>query len=154
MYMALGYYTALRISDLLKITWEQLDKDHLELVEKKTGKVRRIPVHHNLKRIAKKVRKKRTGYILDFKARQANNIIKRIVKDAGYNFPHISTHSFRKTFGRHVLNNMDNKGEGLILLMDLFNHTSLQTTKRYLGIMQDDMDNVYKSLPDFNFSKK
>ena len=38
-----------------------------------------------------------------------------------------------------------NKG-GADMLMDIFNHTSFEVTKRYLGTTQDDRDKVYLSL--------
>jgi len=36
-----------------------------------------------------------------------------------------------------------------VLLMDIFNHSSFDITRRYLGIMQDDRDVVYLSMEMF-----
>ena len=49
---ALGFYTGLRISDILRLTWgDVLGKKEIVLQEKKTGKVRRMQVNPDLKEI-------------------------------------------------------------------------------------------------------
>lgn len=62
-----------------------------------------------------------------------------------------SSHSLRKTFGRRVWLQECDKGRGdqaLLLLADVFGHTSIATTKRYLGIRQDEILSVYDALDD------
>lgn len=54
----------------------------------------------------------------------------------------IGCHSLRKTFGYHAWKN----GVHLALIMSIYNHSSIHITKRYLGIEQDDKDNVFYSL--------
>ena len=58
-----------------------------------------------------------------------------------------SCHSFRKTFGRQVYNmNGDNAELALVKLMELFNHSSVSITKRYLGLKQDEILQTYDCL--------
>ena len=58
-----------------------------------------------------------------------------------------STHSFRKTFGRQVYNqNSENAELALVKLMELFNHSSIGITKRYLGLRQEELLQTYDSL--------
>jgi integrase len=57
-----------------------------------------------------------------------------------------STHSFRKTFGRRIWDKNDNSEKSLILLGQIFNHSSVAITKRYLGIREQEIKNVYLSL--------
>jgi site-specific recombinase XerD len=52
---------------------------------------------------------------------------------------HIGTHTLRKTFGYHAYQ----KGVDITLLMQLFNHAAPSITLRYIGITQDDIDQVY-----------
>ena len=51
----------------------------------------------------------------------------------------LSAHSLRKTFGYISYKN----GTDLSILMWVFNHSSVATTLRYIGITQDEIDNVY-----------
>lgn len=55
---------------------------------------------------------------------------------------HISCHSLRKTFCYHAWK----QGSDPVVIMIIFNHSSLSITKRYLCIEQDDKDDVYRSI--------
>jgi integrase len=51
-------------------------------------------------------------------------------------------HTLRKTFGFHAY-----KGStDIVLLQQIFNHSSPSVTLRYIGIIQDDIDNVLINL--------
>ena len=54
----------------------------------------------------------------------------------------LSCHSMRKTFGYHAWK----CGTPPAVLMDIYNHSSYAITKRYLGIEQDDKDDVFLHL--------
>ena len=54
----------------------------------------------------------------------------------------ISPHSLRKTFGYQAWH----KGIQPLMLMEIYNHSSFAITKRYLGIQQDDRDEVFKNI--------
>ena len=58
-----------------------------------------------------------------------------------------SCHSLLKTFGRQVYNmNSDNSELALVKLMELFNHSSIAITKRYLGLRQEEILQTYDCL--------
>ena len=55
--------------------------------------------------------------------------------------------SLRKTFGRQVYNmNSENSELALVKLMELFNHSSIANTKRYLGLRQEEILETYDCL--------
>ena len=54
----------------------------------------------------------------------------------------IGCHSLRKTFGYHTWK----KGVPLPVLTELYNHYNQAVTKGYLGISQDDIDEMYIAL--------
>lgn len=72
---------------------------------------------------------------------QAYRIIKKAAVYAGLP-EHISCHSLRKTFGYHAWK----QSVPPAMLMDIYNHSSYQITKRYLGIDQDDKDQVFEKI--------
>jgi site-specific recombinase XerD len=69
--------------------------------------------------------------------------LKKLIKDKGLR---ISSHSMRKTFGRRVYFQNNESEKALMYLMDLFNHSSMSITKKYLGIRQEELDNIYLNL--------
>ena len=58
----------------------------------------------------------------------------------------ISSHLFRKTLGNRVLRLNNYSNESIVLLMELFGHSSISLTKRYLGIREREIMDVYDSL--------
>ncbi|MCL2199923.1 MAG: tyrosine-type recombinase/integrase [Defluviitaleaceae bacterium] len=54
----------------------------------------------------------------------------------------VGCHSLRKTFGYHSWTISTSP----VVLMEIFNHVSYRTTKRYLGVSQDDQNAVYENL--------
>ena len=59
----------------------------------------------------------------------------------------LASHSLRKTFGRQVYTmNGENSELALVKLMELFNHSSVVITKRYLGLRQEEILETYDCL--------
>lgn len=154
----LGLNTAFRIGDLLLLQWkdvyfeeEKRCRDHICITEQKTGKTRSVAVNDSVRRVLDMLwveRKigKDSAYLFpngrknqtSLSRSQAFRIIKEAALYAGLN-EHISCHSLRKTFGYHAWK----RGVQPALLMELYNHSSYCVTKKYLGIEQDDKDQVY-----------
>ena len=84
------------------------------------------------------VSRENKGFLL---RQQAYKIINDVAKSVGIK-EKIRTHTLRKTFGYHAYNN----GYDITLIQKLFNHSSPSVTLRYIGITQDEMDDVYLSL--------
>lgn len=158
--ICLGINSALRISDLLHLKWEDVYdfereafRYHIILTEQKTKKETRIAINRNATEALavykgqKNVKKGdylfpgREGSIEPLSRSQAFRIIRhaseRLHLEKG-----ISCHSMRKTFGYHAWKS----GIHPAILMDIYNHSSYEITKRYLGIEQEDRDSVFLSV--------
>jgi integrase len=156
-----GIYTALRISDLLKLTWNDVYdfkakrfRNSVTLTEKKTGKSKTIALNASV--IAELHRyinangtdaaphkplfiNKRTGRAIS--RVQAYRVIREAADFA--DIPErVSCHSLRKTFGYHAWKS----GVSPVVIMEIYNHSSFAVTRRYLGVSQDDKNAAYMAL--------
>jgi len=158
---AVGCFTGLRIGDLLRLRWEDVYKcDSLELIEGKTKKIRKIKLNTSLVEIITRLHEKMkidddTEFLFANRTKAKainvqyiNRKLKEIAKQ--YNLQStktaISSHLFRKTLGRHVWSLNDFSEKSLLLLGELFNHSSIKITKIYLGIKEDEIGDVYLNL--------
>ena len=155
----MSLHTALRVSDLLRITWDDVYDfkakrfhDYIFITEKKTHKTKIVKLNSkiisalNLYRAAAK-----PGKPIFINARtnkaisriQAYRII-RAAAEALVFHVRVSCHSLRKTFGYLAWKS----GVAVPILMDIYNHSSYSVTKRYLGISQDDKNEAYGKLAE------
>ena len=82
-----------------------------------------------------------------FTVQRINIILKEVKKKYRLKIKNFSCHSLRKTFGRQVYNmNSENSELALVKLMELFNHSSVAITKRYLGLRQEEILQTYDCL--------
>jgi integrase len=168
-----GIHTALRISDILRLRWGTLYdfeagrmRTEFELIEQKTKKHKIVAINSHLRdaliALFKQSRERAAAapaaapataltpedFIFSHPTRrhpisriQAYRILKAAAKLAGVSAP-VSCHSLRKTFGYHLWK----KGSSPIVIMDIYNHSSFEITRRYLGLSQDDRNFAYKRL--------
>lgn len=157
--VAIGCFTGLRISDILALRWKQiLYTDEFTIVEKKTGKQRTIRINPQLRKHITDcyghihpvgedapILVSRKGTV--FSIQRINSILKEIKSRYRLRIRNFSCHSFRKTFGRQVYTmNGENSELALVKLMELFNHSSVAITKRYLGLRQEEILKTYDCL--------
>lgn len=160
--LCMGLNTALRISDILQLQWQDVYdlehnkfRFHIQLLEQKTGKCSRIYLNQNAIEALcfYKSQLQKQGAILPerylfegdknipISRVQAWRIIKRAAEACGLQGV-ISPHSLRKTFGYQAWQ----QGIPPVMLMEIYNHSSFTITKRYLGIQQDDRDEVFRNV--------
>ena len=157
--IALGCFTGLRISDILALRWEQiLSTEEFTIIEKKTGKKRVLRLNSQLQQhiqecyehiqpigLKAPILVSQKGTV--FTIQRINVILKEIKRKYRLKVNNFSCHSLRKTFGRQVYNmNSENSELALVKLMELFNHSSLAITKRYLGLRQEEILETYDCL--------
>lgn len=154
-----GCFFGLRISDILTLSWSVLlAKDSFVIIEKKTKKRREVKINSNFQRhiqdcfVALQIKdlgekcfisRKKTVY----STQRINVLFKEIKMKYKLKVEHFSTHSMRKTFGRRIVENAGENAEfALIKLSELFNHSDVMTTRRYLGLRNQELMETYELL--------
>lgn len=159
--IVLGVYTALRIGDILRLTWDDVYdfsrkrvRESITLTERKTGKSKRIALNRRVVGALALYADKAAapGVCVIASTRTAGALCRvqayRLIRAAGeaLRIPcRVSCHSLRKTFGYHAWK----RGVSPAVIMEIYNHSSFAVTRRYLGVSQDDKDKVYLRL-DFS----
>lgn len=150
----IGINVGLRVSDILNL--KVLDvraKDHITIIEKKTGKTKRFLLPNTLKKeIADFIYEKnleddeyliqsRKGTNQPISRVQAYRVLRETGEQIG--LEEVGTHTMRKTFGYHHYQ----ANKDVVILQEIFNHAAPSICMRYIGITDDMKDN---SLKDFD----
>lgn len=158
--VSIGVFSGLRVSDLLELRYHQfINTEILTIQEKKTKKTRRIKINEDLKELIIRVKEKigvsddnQLIFINKYGTKPidqsyVNVKLKELLRKYGiFMEGNASTHLFRKTLGNRVLRLNNYSSESVILLMELFSHSSPAMTKRYLGIREKQIMDVYDSV--------
>lgn len=158
--ISIGVFTGLRISDLLQLKFSQFNgSEFLNINERKTKKERRIKINSDLKDILERIKLKmdikdddQFIFVNKYGAKPidksyVNVKLKEILHKYDIHLEgNVSSHMFRKTLGNRALKLNNYSNESIILLMELFNHSSPVTTKRYLGVRNSEIESIYDSL--------
>lgn len=155
-----GINSALRVSDILNLKWSDVFhengdiKKEIRLIEKKTSKQKIFPINESMKKALLNYFKHLENFDFNeyiFKSRQGGNsplsvkMSWRIFKDIQDNVKlstYIGTHSMRKTFCFMAWK----QGVPIETLMKILNHNSQAVTKRYIGISQEEINDVYLNI--------
>ena len=166
MLFLIGINLGIRASDLCGLKYnfflnnDGTFKEHYSLQPKKTKKTGKfVKLYFN-----QVVKKAIADYIEEypiedtneylFKSRKGDNsisehalwdILDKAATEAGIE-QNIGSHSLRKTFGRFVFHNADDKNKALVILQTIFNHSSPAVTSRYIGLTDDEVSNVFNNL--------
>lgn len=159
LFARLQFCTACRAGDVLRFRWEDiLHQNKVVVTEHKTGKTRAITFNKSVLKTFDSLYKlmgEPDKSQLIFKSpttdgaisiQFVNRELKRIKRKYRLRIENFSTHTFRKSFGRYVYDKNNHSAEALILLNKIFNHSSLEITKTYIGITQDEINGIFNSI--------
>jgi integrase len=159
-----GINTALRVSDLLNLRIGDFVneagevKERFWIREQKRGKRHEVIINHSMRETLAEYRaaypdietdpahfvffNTRThDYTRPINRRHVWKVISDVCHDVGLR-GNYGTHSLRKTWGYHARMN----GVDLALIMHQLNHTDLASTRRYLGITDEELGEVVRRL--------
>lgn len=147
---SIGINTGLRVSDIVPLKVKDIrDKTHLSLIEKKTGKPKKLRINPQLMEEIKGYTRAMSAEDYLFPSQMSQTHITptqayRIMQKAAQVLERddIGTHTMRKTFGYMYYK----RTKDVAALQIIFNHSAPDITLRYIGITSEEID---KSLEDF-----
>lgn len=173
--LALGFTTAFRCENLLNLKFKDvMDGANVKatlVVEKecKTYKRREVPINHLLKecilahhrQLVQKMYYSDEMYLIgsykDPRRRNPvsrqflNTRIKRCVKPF-MSTDRISSHSLRKTFGKRIYEKEGCTDKALLITSMALNHKDIYVTRRYIGLDEEVLANVFDHVDHAKFS--
>lgn len=129
----------LRISDILRLRVSNFQRDKLQIIEKKTGKLQHRKIDPSISYMVK-------DFAIEHKLGTDDLLIGRKIGTINYNIKNareylnlnnVATHSFRKTYATLQYEKSNNNLE---LVKELLNHSSVATTQRYIRVHQKEID--------------
>ncbi|MDA0938890.1 MAG: tyrosine recombinase [Proteobacteria bacterium] len=157
------YATGMRISELLSLKIDALQKSHLEsgeiayfiLVRGKGDKERIIPLHKDALDALDKYLKVREGFagqksmflfpsqskegkITHLTRQRFGQILKDIASQCGIDKSIVSPHKIRHSFATHMLQN----GANLRILQEILGHSDISSTQIYTEVRNSDAENL------------
>lgn len=160
MYCILSFAFGLRVSDVLRIRWEKVyEQIKITVTEKKTGKTKSIPIGQNTQdkinelyvkmgspSLKKLVMESQYNEGRPISRQYINRLLKKWKVKYNLNVGNISTHTFRKTFGHYVYEKLGKTEEAIVYLNLIFKHHSLKTTMAYIGIRNEEINQIFTSI--------
>lgn len=139
----LGITTGYRVGDLVKLRVKDikiaLQYGYFKIEEGKTKKVRKVPIVSNLKKELKDYIKNKKDYEYIFYSQKGRSlsvkgvtdILREVASDLKLRDINLSAHSLRKTFAYRV---WIESGKDIFYVKELLGHSTVEYTKRYLGL--------------------
>ena len=153
----IGVNTALRAGDILKLTKGDIMKggkirDILKVRINKTGKDQRVAINRNVKQAIKillNANPSMKDYQALFSGKNPNVPISRVQAwrrlqriATRFNLEDFGLHSLRKSWGYHARR----AGVDLSIISEKLGHSSIAVTRRYIGITDDEINEVELAL--------
>lgn len=137
----------LRLGDVLSLRMESFIRDgkrwRLDIIEAKTGKAREFTVQEDIysfiQNYAYEQGINKKAKLFEISSRQVERFLEGVCSVLGYH--RISTHSFRKYFSTQIY---IKSNYNLVLVQRLLQHSSVETTRRYIGISEKEIEDALR----------
>ncbi len=138
-------FTGLRISDILKLTWQNIQNDSISIHQEKTQELLIFPLTEPAKQILQVLPKNDERVFHLIHTVSINKSLKRWAARAGIE-KNVSFHTARHSFAVNYLS----LGGDIFVLKELLGHTLLETTLVYADIISERKIQAAKLFPKIN----
>lgn len=149
LFIEVGLNTGLRISDLRYLRKRDLKREKFKLTEIKTGKDKVYEMNPTVRKHLLSlmdqwddddyILKSRQGVNKPISRSMAYKLLRKIT--APYGLESIGNHTLRKTYGYFFYQ----ETKDIAMLQKIFNHSTPEYTLRYIGIIQDRINDATRS---------
>jgi len=159
-----GFYSGLRFSDILKINRTNIIRHGFKIRAKKTGKIELRPFPPGFYDLLKECNiiitslpkgrlfGAKTNKDIDISSQVVAIDFKKYCKAAGVSDTYdVSTHTLRKTFARRLYDIADNKSNVLIYICQMFNHSDVSITLRYIGVTKEEIQDLVMNIDNDSY---
>lgn len=145
---ALTLLTGLRWCDIRRLTYNNVDRNEINIVQSKTGKAVKVPLRDDVRKLIgtpEESGKKSSDTVFSLpSSTMANKALRHWAKRAGID-KHITWHCGRHTFATLVIDG----GANLQVTRELLGHSSFAYLKRYVHALDTAKIAAVESLPTF-----
>ena len=145
--------TGLRIQDIAKLKFSDIQFGKLEIIEKKTKKAQITKINMELVEYLFKNKTRDDDFIFSNTEKGIKAFIRKVQYQISMACDYenidnkfISTHSFRKSFATLAYN----ETKDIMFVQQLLNHSSVSITQRYIQINKDKVD-IYRKKQRIGF---
>ncbi|MBC2852715.1 tyrosine-type recombinase/integrase [Cetobacterium sp. 2G large] len=135
--------TGLRIQDIARLRYNDIQFGKLEIIEKKTKKPQITRINMELVEYLFKNRTREDNFIFASNEKEVKAFVRKvqdqILKACDYeniDSTFISTHSFRKSFATLAYN----ETKDIMFVQQLLNHSSVSVTQKYIRVNKEKAD--------------
>lgn len=140
-----GCFTGLRLSDVMRVTWKDIDRGTIGMKMQKTSSAVYVPLSENARKVLPERGKAKSDdlvFPLTLTKGAVNSALQRWVAKAGID-KHITFHCSRHTFATLLLY----YGTDLYTVSKLLGHTDIKVTQIYAKVMDQRKVEAVNSIP-------
>lgn len=158
--LALLYSCSLRVSELINLKWEHIDRSRMiiNIIQAKGKKDRQVPLSEKLIEILKDyyLEYKSATFVLNgqfslqYSERSVGEVVKQLAEKAGIKNKRVYTHLMRHTSATHLVES----GTDINLIQRLLGHANVKTTAIYTHISHNLISSINTPLERINVLRK
>tara|TARA_R110001592_G_scaffold121046_2_gene326058 strand:+ start:87 stop:1148 length:1062 start_codon:yes stop_codon:yes gene_type:complete len=138
-------YTGLRISDIVRLTWDNINGSKIHITQKKTKELVYLPLNENaLDILTKQDRSKEKVFNIGVRPKHINRMLRRLKRESSIT-KDFTFHSARHTFATILITS----GVNIFTVSKLLGHKDIESTLVYAKVIDEEKELAVSRMPKF-----